>query len=89
MHYIHSSRYGVISGWGRLYSGGPRVAKLQSAVVDILEDGDCEAAYPHIFNRTNPPADLLCGRGLELMGRSGLVTDSCQVLNVSIYSIKV
>eukprot|EP00092_Neocalanus_flemingeri_P001272 GFUD01001358.1.p1 GENE.GFUD01001358.1~~GFUD01001358.1.p1 ORF type:complete len:397 (+),score=61.94 GFUD01001358.1:151-1341(+) len=71
-------RYGVISGWGRLYSGGPRVAELQSAVVDILEDLECEAAYPHIFNRTDPPTDLLCGKGLEVKGRSSLVTDSCQ-----------
>lgn len=73
-------RYGVISGWGRLYSGGPRVSELQTAVVDILEDVDCQAAYPHIFNRTDHPTDLLCGKGRELEGRdrSGLVTDSCQ-----------
>ena len=76
---IFYPRYGVISGWGRLYSGGPRKAVLQSGVVTILEDGLCEGYYPHIFNRTNPPKDLVCGQGVEGQGRSALITDSCQV----------
>ena len=62
-------QFGVISGWGRTFSGGPASSHLQTGQVEILQHSDC----PH-----RPHQDLLCARGLPT-ARSQLTTDACQV----------
>ena len=67
------SQVGVISGWGRNYSGGPASSHLQTGQVEILPQSDCPHLLPHL-----PRQDLLCARGLPT-ARSELTTDACQV----------
>ena len=78
--YLHDicSRIGVVSGWGRLYSGGPTSPQLQSANVEILDQEDCQDKYPDVVDGDT----VLCASGQSLPGvrsRSNLVPDSCQV----------
>ena len=68
-----TSTHGLISGWGRVYSGGPAVSELRTGEVEILSEGECQQAFPHLA-RTG---GLLCARGLQ-SARSDLVTDACQ-----------
>ena len=70
---LHLLRQGLVSGWGRLYSGGPTSPELQTASVDILDNVDCVDKYPDIVTRQ---AQLICARGQETGG--DLVSDSCQ-----------
>ena len=66
-------QFGVISGWGRTFSGGPATSHLQTGQVEILPHSDCRHLLPHLAHQ-----DLLCARGLPT-ARSQLTTDACQV----------
>ena len=70
------NRLGTVSGWGRLYSGGPTSPELQFINVEILDTAECHNIYPHIVGSDT----LLCGRGTDDVpeARSGLVADACQ-----------
>ena len=69
----HTASRGLISGWGRLYSGGPAVSELRTGEVEILTAGDCLHMFPHLARA----GGVLCARGLQT-GRSSLATDACQ-----------
>ena len=81
-------RIGIVSGWGRLYSGGPTSPQLQSASVEILDQEECHTKYPDVVDNDT----VLCATGeskTDLSSRSNLVPDSCQVRNYQVFQIKV